>query len=255
MKSFPESYIREKADEPTLKMLDLWKKLSEDLFNYNIEVMLCDRKDNPELKYVSGELNTAYPGVFDGKIVLPIWLEYPKSFDPIIITHEIGHWILMVTGFKGLVNKYGKQNEIDINMNSLAQHSPLYKLQRQFGHDPQKVIDNRAKNNINTLIKNTEFMLGDRWAEFALLFADDVINCSDDIKDDLMEILKEEYPVTLSFLEKILDIASKYDLNEPKSNLAFLKKLVSSLYLGEGWKVMDEIVELRETIKENELKK
>ncbi|KYC52835.1 MAG: hypothetical protein AMQ74_00596 [Candidatus Methanofastidiosum methylothiophilum] len=255
MKPFPESYIREKADEPTLKILDLWKKLSKDLFNYSIEVILCDRKDNPELKFVQGELNTAYPGFFDGKIVLSIWLEHPKSFDPIIITHEIGHWILMVTGFKGLVNKYGKQSEIDINMNSLAQHSPLYTLQRKFGHDPQKLIDTRAKNNLNALIKTTEYMLGDRWAEFALLFADDVINCSEYIKNDLMEVLKQEYPVTLSFLEKILNIVSKYDLNEPKSNLAFLKSLVNTLYLGEGWKVMDEIVELKETIKENELKK
>ncbi len=255
MKPLSESYIREKADEPTLKMLDLWKKISEDIFGQAIEVMIGDRKDNPELKYVPGDINAAYPGIYDGRVVLPIWLENPKSFDPIIITHEIGHWILMITGFKGLVNKYGKQSGIDINMNSLAQHTPLYKLQREFGHDPQKVIDARAKNSINTLLKNTEFLIGDRWAEFALLFADDITNCSKDVKIDLMELLQESYPVTLSFLEKILNILSKYDLNDPKSNLAFLKNLVSSLYLGEGWKVMDEIIELKEMIKEHELKK
>ncbi len=245
MKPFPESYIREKADDPTIKILDLWKKTSEDILGRSIDVMIGDRKDNPELKYVPGEINAGYPGVFDGKVVLPIWLEHPKSFDPLIITHEVGHWILLITGFKGLVNKYGKQSGIDINMNSMAQHVPLYKLQRKYGHNPQKIIDSRAKNNLNNIVRGTEFLLGDKWAEFALLFADDILNCSDEIKEDIMEILNESYPVTLSFLEKILNIVSNYDLNDPKSNLAFLKSLVNTLYLGEGWKVMDEVVELK----------
>lgn len=254
MKPFPESYIRENADGPTLKMLDLWKKISEDIIGRSIEVMIGDRKDNPELKYVDGEINAAYPGVYEGKVVLPIWLEHPKTFDPLIITHEIGHWILLITGFKGLVNKFGRQSGIDINMNSLAQHIPLYKLQREFGHDPQNIIDTRAKTNLNTLARGTEFLLGDRWAEFALLFADDISNCSEEIKKDIMEILQEDYPVTLSFLEKITSILSKYDLNDPKSNLAFLKNLVNTLYLGEGWKVMDEVVELRQMIIECDTK-
>ena len=250
MQPFPESYIIKIADEPTLRILDLWKKLSEEVLGYKIEVMIGDRKDNSELKHIPGEINSAYPGVFDGKVVLPIWLENPKSFDPLLITHEIGHWILMVKGFKGLVNKYNKQSGVDINMNSLAQHPPLYKLQRDIGHDPQKMIDTRAKNNLNILLRGPELILGDRWAEFALLFADDVLNCSEEIKNDLIEILQEDFPVTFSFLEKILNLVSKYDLNDPKSNLAFLKNLVNTIYLGEGWKVIDETLELREMIKE-----
>ncbi|HOC77691.1 MAG TPA: hypothetical protein PKO31_03280, partial [Methanofastidiosum sp.] len=116
---------------------------------------------------------------------------------------------------------------------------------RKYGHNPQKIIDSRAKNNLNNILRGTEFLLGDKWAEFALLFADDILNCSDEIKEDIMEILNESYPVTLSFLEKILNIVSNYDLNDPKSNLAFLKSLVNTLYLGEGWKVMDEVLELK----------
>ncbi len=250
MNPLSESYIRNMADEPTLRIIDLWKELSKEILEYPIEVMLGNRKDNPELKHIPGEINSAYPGVFDGKVVLPIWLENPKSFDPLLITHEIGHWILMVKGFKGLVNKYNKQSGLDINMNSLAQHLPLYKLQRDIGHDPQKMIDKRAKSNFNNLTRGPEIMLGDRWAEFALLFADDVLNCSEEIKNDLMELLQEDFPVTLSFLEKILNLISKYDLNNPDSNLQFLKKLVNTLYLGEGWKVVDEVMELREMIKE-----
>ncbi len=255
MKPLPESYIRKMADEPTLKFLDLWKKLSEETFDYPIEIMMGDRKDNPELKHIPGELNSAYPAVFDGKVVLPIWLEKPKYFDPLIITHEIGHWILMIKGFKGLVNKYNRQTGIDINMNSLAHHLPLYKLQRELGHDPQKLIDTRAKTNLNNLTKGPEIMLGDRWAEFALFFADDTLNCSEEIKNDLFEVLQDDFPVTFSFLEKILNLVSKHDLNDPNSNLKFLKNLVNTIYLGEGWKVIDETIELKEMIKECNQKK
>ena len=250
MKPLPESYIRKTADEPTINFLDLWKKLSDQILGCTIEIMIGDRKDNSELKHIPGELNSAYPGVFDGAVVLPIWLENPKSLDPLLITHEIGHWILMIKGFKGLVNKYNQQSGVDINMNSLAQHPPLYKLQRDLGHDPQKMIDTRAKTNLNNLTRGPEIILGDRWAEFALLFADDVLNCSEDIKNDLIEVLQEDFPVTFSFLEKILNLISKYDLNDSKSNLAFLKNLVNTIYLGEGWKVIDEITELKEMIKE-----
>jgi len=255
MEPFPESYIRKMADTSTLAILDLWKKLSKEILDYGIEVVICDRKDNPQLKHVLGELNTACPGLYDGKIVLSIWLENPKTFNPLLITHEIGHWILMLNGFKGLVNKYNIQEGLDINMNSLAHHVPLYKLQRDFGHDPQKVIDSRARNNINNLSKTSEILLGDRWAEFALLFADDILNCSEDIKSDILEIINEEYPVTFSFLEKILNLVSRHDLNSPKSNLAFLKDLVNRIYLGDGWKVIDEVMELKEIIKEHNEKK
>ena len=69
----------------------------------------------------------------------------------------------MINGFKGLINKYNLQGQLDINMNSLAHHVPLYRLQRDFGHDPQKIIDSKAKNNINGLSKGSEILLGDRW--------------------------------------------------------------------------------------------
>ena len=70
-----------------------------------------------------------------------------------------------------------------------------------------------------------------------------------------MEIINEEYPVTFSFLEKILNLVSRHDLNSPKSNLAFLKDLVNRIYLGDGWKVIDEVIELKEIIKEHNEKK
>ncbi len=255
MKPFPETYIRKMADEPTIKFLDLWKKLSLDKLGCSVEVMICNRKDNPELKHISGEINCAYPGVYNGNVVLPVWLQNPKSFDPIIITHEIGHWILMIDGFKGLVNKYNRQTGIDINMNSLAHHPPLYKLQKDLGQDPQRMIDNRAMFNLNNLTRGPEIMLGDKWAEFALLFADDILNCKEEIKNDILEILQEDFPVTFSFLEKILNLINKYDLYDSKSNLIFLKNLVNTLYLGEGWKVIDESFELKEMIKECSQKK
>lgn len=251
MEPFPESYIRKMADTPTITVLDLWKKLAKEILDYELDVVICDRKDNPQLRHIPGELNTAYPGLYDGKIVLSIWLENPKIFNPLLVTHEIGHWILMINGFKGLINKYNLQGQLDINMNSLAHHVPLYKLQRDFGHDPQKIIDSKAKNNINGLSKGSEILLGDRWAEFALLFADDILNCSENIKNDILEILSEDYPVTFSFLEKILDLIARHDLNNSKGNLAFLKDLVNSIYLGDGWKVIDEVVELKEMIKEH----
>lgn len=255
MKPLPEEYIRKMADEPTNKFIDLWKQLSSEVLGCTVEVMICDRKDNPELKHIPGEINCAYPGVYGGQVVLPIWLQNPKSFDPLIITHEIGHWILMINGFKGLVNKFNRQTGLDINMNSLAHHPPLYKLQREMGHEPQRMIDSRAKFNLNNLTRGPEIMLGDKWAEFALLFADDILNCSEEIKKDIMEIIQEDFPVTFSFLEKILNLINNNDLNDPKSNISFLKNLVNTLYLGEGWKVVDESLELKEMIKECNQKK
>jgi hypothetical protein len=50
MKFYPESEIRQKADDPTIKMLDLWHKECESRIQADIAIKIADRRDHPQLK-------------------------------------------------------------------------------------------------------------------------------------------------------------------------------------------------------------
>jgi hypothetical protein len=105
--------------------------------------MLGDRRDNPQLRLglSSGEINIAYPQTVEGKVVLFVWLDSFPQVKWVTTSHDIGHLVLKLQGFHGMRYLPKRNTVMEIWLNSLAHHPPLFDLQRSLGHDPQEMID------------------------------------------------------------------------------------------------------------------
>jgi hypothetical protein len=159
----------------------------------------------------------------EGKVVLSLWLDSLSNVNPILVTHEIGHWVLKLQGFQGFIYQPKKHSDIEILLNSMAHHPPLYALQRSFGHEPQETKGRQS------------------WTRNALLLADDLINCSEAYRTHLKKIVSKKHPLTTKLLEKILILPPYYNLLNPDQNLKFSKKVILDLKLGDGWYEIDEV--------------
>ncbi len=240
MKIYNESAIRKQADTPTIQMLDLWHSLCEERINYSIEVMVADRKEHHQLGSFKGELYTSYPHIIEGKLRLVLWLDSLDNVNPIIITHELGHRVLDLQGYKGLLDTINRHSDTEIMLNSLSDHPPLYVLQRSLGHEPQSEIDSRTQHNIDVYSRDKE-KGKQNWMRNALLLADDLTNCSEQYRKKLRSIVKARHPNTSKLLRKVLTIMQSYNLLKCDSNLRFRQRTITDLHLGSNWKEADNI--------------
>lgn len=245
MKLYRETALRKQADKPTLAMLDLWQSLSKQKFGVPIEVMIGNRREHSQLSAFSGELYTAFPTTVEGRVALSLWLDSLTNVNSILITHEIGHWVLKLQGFRGMLYRLNKHCNEEILLNSMAHHPPLYALQRSLGHEPQMEIDSRADHDLKRFSMETETRQRKIWVRNALLLADDLMNCSEEKHKQLERVLRDKHFNTARYLKKILDIASNYNLLNPKQNLKFSEKLIRKLKLGSEWYAPDEVKELQ----------
>lgn len=244
MKLYYESVLRNQADAPTMRMLNLWHSLCNEKVGASIEVMVGNRRENPQFSAYPGELNTAIPQICGGKLVLSLFLDSLDKANSIIITHELGHWVLKLQGLKAILDKSNPHSNIEIMLNSLGQHPSLFKLQRTLGHEPQKEIDIRAAHSIAMLSKTAETS-NEQKIENALLFSDDLINCSQSNRIGMKRILNRKHPNTEKLVNKILDIAGSKDLSKLEESLPFCQKVIQELKLGENWCGLDEINTLK----------
>jgi hypothetical protein len=203
--------------------------------------MIGNRREHRQLSSFSGELYVAFPVIIEGKVVLSLWLDSLSNVNPILVTHEIGHWVLKLQGFQGFIYQPKKHSDIEILLNSMAHHPPLYALQRSFGHEPQLEIDSRSIDNIEVFSKEKETKGRQSWTRNALLLADDLINCSEAYRTHLKKIVSKKHPLTTKLLEKILILPPYYNLLNPDQNLKFSKKVILDLKLGDGWYEIDEV--------------
>lgn len=236
-----ESKILENCDEPTRNCIQKWSQLCEENFYERIPVGLANRREHPLLKDTKGELNTAIPINGNGKKILMILLDNLQPAKFLLITHEIGHCILKFNGFYPSVYKPHPNSNIQILLNSLSEHVPLYKLQKELGHNPQEEIDSRAKHNINLFNKEVESSNKDIWIQNSLILSDDIINCSKNLKIDLSTCIKENHPNTYSYVEKILELKNKFNLIDPRENLKFRQSIINLIDNKKNWKTESEI--------------
>ena len=77
-------------------MLNLWNSFCLEKIGSPVEVVTCDRKEYPYhgVSTHIGEFNSSIPQIWQGKVVLALLLESTKKLDMIIVTHELGHWVL-----------------------------------------------------------------------------------------------------------------------------------------------------------------
>jgi hypothetical protein len=185
-----EIELRGQADKPTNKMLDLWHQLCLKEVDKSVEVLVFNRRDCSDLRNCKGVVNTNAIIPWEGKASLGLFLDNTSRLNYIIVTHELGHWILKLQGLKGVMNdeESGKakyEGGTEMSLNNLCSHPALYKLQRSMGHEPQSEIDRMANHNMVGVSKSAEPNDPLRQIEFALSFADDLINCSEDVRKGL----------------------------------------------------------------------
>ena len=239
MQYFNETVLRDYGDEPTNQMLDLWHQECLNYFNNDIEVIMADRRHNPRLRDIPGTINSASPHVFDNKMHLTLWLESVYPLEPILVTHELGHWILVLRGYKTLVDPGRTFGDIVVNLNSLAHHPPLFTVQRSLGHEPQDMIDHETKNDIDYYNEQKE-RDSQRWISDALYITDHLTNCSENYRLRLNNVLKKRLPNTSRFVRVIMDMLNTSDLHSPEKNLKFCYKLIKELKL-DNWTEYDQL--------------
>ncbi|GAH00073.1 unnamed protein product, partial [marine sediment metagenome] len=197
-----------------------------------------------------GEFNTACYDRFNNKDMLVLWFENLNQVEMVIITHELGHWILFLQGFKAFATSKKEYKKIEIYLNSTAQHPALYILQKSIGHNPQIEIDNRVKNNIELFSRESEPLEENIKIRNSLMLADDMMNGSKELTSSLKDIISSNHYKTNRILDRILKLAQFYDLSKPHRVLHFVKKVVKDLNLSTGnWFVRDNIFEVRKKIK------
>ena len=244
---YRESALRRIADTPTLKMMELWKSETRQVVGQSIEIMAGNRRNNKVFQSIQGQLNTAVPEKYRGQLVLILWLDVFPNPNMIILTHEIGHWVLKLQGYRNLFcNPRDVMREMLVN--DVAMHVPLYNLQRSIGHEPQDEIDSRTENDIH-LIEKANSETTDS-AAAALLFTDDILNCSEMRRRQMKSSLKNFLPDVLGLVDEVTTEAHNYDVLNPLQNVAFKKSLVKKLGLGGQWDVADDVETLRRHVRQ-----
>jgi hypothetical protein len=247
-----EQAVRKRVDKPSLTMLDLWHELSKQELGISVEVLVSSRREHPRLKDFGGELNTAQPLVLEGELRLLLLFESLSAFKHVIFTHELGHWVLKLSGHVSLIYDPDPLCDNEILLNSLRHHVPLYELQRSIGHEPQNEIDARAQHNLRLFKIEEEASLENIRIRNALMLADDFLNCSKEIASNLRQVISINHPHTNEKVQKILEIASFYKLSDKNENQKFGRMVIKKLKLGTNWSEAREVTSLRQMLKSTE---
>lgn len=252
MRTWREETLRNGADDATIACLDLWHSLCNKLFQARVEVRVASRREFPPTAQATGELNTAVPICHEGKVILLLLFDDTSCVEEVIVTHELGHWVLKLQGYRGLINHDGRFSNEEIFLTSLAHHSPLYELQLSLGHDPQLEIDKRAAHNLQLFGKSPEDQVDRRNRKLnALMLGDDFLHCSQDYIDQLRTTLARNHPNTLSHVDTILDTVTHYDCLSPTGNADCFIRVVQNLSLGGRWEPVDESKAIRELVEKS----
>ena len=121
----------------------------------------------------------------------------------------------------------------------MAQHRPLYRLQRNAGLDPQKEIDKRAEHNVRIFTKGTEPPQRNIQIEHTLMLVDDMLSCAESLRDELMDVIRDRHTKTERLITKVLDVCSHYDLYEIDPIRRMMRRVVQELRLGSRWVYID----------------
>jgi hypothetical protein len=228
-------------------MMDFWRSETKRVVGESIEIMADNRRNSNAFQSFEGQLNTAIPEKYRGQLVLKLWLEVFPDPDMRIITHEIGHWILKLRGYQNLACK--PRHPRGPLLNDIASHVPLYALQRSIGHDPQTEIDSRTDHDIELCSEAKGKAVDEKTS--ALIFADDILNCSELKREQLRAALRENLPAVLKLVEDIVRTVAGYDLTDNKQNLSFRYRLVKVLELDGDWNAVDEVEALKRHLQES----
>jgi len=254
-----EPGIRRQADSATTKMLDLWKTLCVEKIGQPIEVMAYDRREYPfhGVNTHVGKFNSSIPQPFQDTMVLMLLLESVKPFDLMIVTHELGHWVLRLQGQKIMMNAapdvLTKKRDYSA-FPDVCTHPALHKLVRSLGHDTAKFIDKKVAADIGLLKTKSDPASEKAQAEEALYYADDLINCSSSNRTGLERKLSSRMPKTAIVAQQIVSISQRRDITKIEEALPFSKDIIQELNLLGNWYESGEVDLLKRQIAEARLR-
>ena len=225
----------------------MWHELSKKRFGYSIEIGIGNRREHRQLKGFTGELYTASPLILKGETVLCLWLDSFENVNPIFVTHELGHWIIKLQGFKALLNKPHIHSNEEIILNSMCQHPVVYNLQRVVGHDPQFEIDSRARNDIK-FVRKDHPPYSENDADVILMLAEDVFHASNKISRDILKRAKRFHPNVYKKINLVNSILNKYDLLNPEEMLQCEFNIIEELNMGSNWVISEDVEKLEEMV-------
>jgi len=249
-----ESELRQQGDRSTTKMLNLWNQLCVKEIGKSLEVAVFNRRDSPDLAESDGIVNTNYLTNLDDKRFLGLFLEDISNINYMIVTHELGHWILKLQGIKGVVNNdetFGEAHfgeSIENLLNSLCSHPALYTLQRSLGHEPRKLIDSRANHDIVLVSKINEPDGTLTQTKNALLFADDLINCSEGNRKGLQRVISKNLPRTAEIVKAILETKGTRDLSVFENANMLPLEIIRRLHISGNWSAINSIDVLKDFV-------
>ena len=253
IKYYSESKIREIIKEPFINMLNTWTSLSREVLGGKMEVILIDRHDHPMTKKFEGEINTAKPEEINREMKLLVLLESLESINYTIFTHEVGHWALKLKRFPAIkLHTDIPNHDIEILLNSLIQHPPLYSLQRSLNINPQEEIDSRAEHNIKLFGSDNEIYNEELIILNALTVADDLLSCTENMRTKLYDIMLAKHPETCRLIDIIVEAKEFYDLDNPQGNLKFAAKLMKELNIKYTWSRSKEVSVLKSLVRKKD---
>lgn len=240
-----ESELRRILDKPSISMFELWHSLCYEIIGQTIEIIATNINQLIEYDSIRGQVNTAKLSKLpNGKTVLCVFLhDFPK-INPIYLTHEIGHYVLHLKGFKQVGYTSDPMCQEQIQINSLCDHPVLYDLQRQLGHEPQNMIDSRAEKHFWLVYKNVKHKEKDV-LNYSLTIADDVINSSSKISKKIKRNAKRFQPKINNILEDTLSSVNQYDLFNVNENFECRCSIIKKLGLGNKLIIKDDIKKLK----------
>lgn len=230
-------------------ILDLWDDLCQLLFDYRIGVISIGKKDVESYDSLQDEFNTAFLTIHDERVILTVVLNDLSKPKPAVLSHEVGHWILKLKGYKGVRKEEDPHGLIVAHINNLFTHRPVWKLVKEMGIDPNQEIFSAGAGMIDSLLIRSEPSDYQQQVELALWFYDNLLNCEPEQKKALESILKVKYPKVNKIVEKLRKILDKYDTNNPSGSENVVKEIPQALSLEGTWMVPDEIQEIKEMIK------
>jgi hypothetical protein len=246
MDIYPESTILKQADLPTVGMVDLWHRLCLSELGTDMPLAVGCRKEVPAFQGFPDEINTAVLEVIGGIPSLLLLFDSLEKVEEVILTHEIGHWVLKLQGALAFRDPRAPNSNVEILLNSMCQHPALYALQRSLGHDPQYEIDDRAKGMLRRFEETKEPPQPRVVLENALLAVDDLINCSDAVCTSLSLALESNHPRTADLAAGMLEAACHHDPSVQASNPAFMHAVAAVISLSPAWELREEMSLLRD---------
>lgn len=246
MKLFYEKSLSDLGDKPLTDILSLWHSLCREKIGADFEVMVGNRKEHHQLSQYNGELNVATPHIIDGQPKLIIWMDDIRNVQSLLLTHEVGHWILKLQGFRGMVYRSNPHSNVEIMLNSLLHHPGVYDIQRQYGQEPEESIVGRLRHSIKLFDEGSESDVKEDRIQRALIVADDYLHCSNAVRAEMDAVLNQKHKLTRKLLKKLLKVFDKYDLLDTSDVEKCGLEVLSVMGLNSNsWEHIDELNKLK----------